>query len=116
MVSVERFPIYRGCNENLDNESLKKCTSDKIRNFLKMSFDFELADKLFPQNKSTSFKVNFIIDKNGKVEKITAQANKREIAVEAINVMKHLPKFKKPGYLRGKPISTPFNVMMTIYF
>jgi Gram-negative bacterial TonB protein C-terminal len=95
----ESFPVYKNCNENLSYENQKNCTTKKIMNFVKMSFNMDLADKLFPQDKSTQFKVDFVINKKGKVENITAKAHKREIAVEAIRVLKRLPKLKKPGYL-----------------
>lgn len=111
----DNFPVYKGCNENLDNENLKKCTTKKIINFLKLSFNMDLADKLFPQDKSTQFKVDFIINKKGRIENINVQAHKREIAVEAISVLKRLPKLKKPGFSNGKPVNTSFSILMTLY-
>jgi len=114
--SPEIFPVYKNCNESLSYENQKKCTTKKIMNFIKLSFDIDLADKLFPQDKSTQFQVDFIINKKGKVENVTAKAHKREIAVEAIKVVKRLPKLKKPGYLNGKPVNVPFSILITIYF
>jgi len=112
----DSYPVHKRCNENLGYESQKKCTTKKIMNFIKLSFNIELADKLFPQDKSTQFKVDFIINKKGKVEQVTAKAHKREIAVEAIRIVKRLPKFKKPGYKNDKPVNVPFSLLMTIYF
>lgn len=112
----DSFPVYKNCNEDLSYESQKRCTTEKIMNFIKLSFDIELADKLFPQDKSTQFKVDFIINKKGKVENVTVKAHKREIAIEVIRVLKRLPKLKKPGYLNEKPVNVPFSIMMTIYF
>jgi hypothetical protein len=116
VVTPENFPVYKSCNENLGYEDQKNCTIKKIMNFIKLSFDIELADKLFPQDNSTQFKVDFIVNKKGKAEQVTAKAHKREIAVEAIRIVKRLPKFKKPGYLNGKPVNVPFSILMTIYF
>ncbi len=113
---IDKFPLYRGCKETLSLEDQKKCTTRKIRNFFKMSFDLELADRLFPQDKTAKVLVAFTINKKGKIEKINAKANKREMAVEAIKVLKRLPKLKKPGTKNGKPINTDFSMEMTVYF
>lgn len=112
----ERYPLYKNCDETLGNEAAKQCTIKKIKNFIKLSFNVEMADKLFPLDKSTKFQVDFIINKKGKAEKITAKAYKKEIAAEAIRVLKRLPKFKKPGYSNGKAVNVPFSLMMTIHF
>lgn len=113
---IDSYPVYRSCNENLEYLALKECTREKIINFIKLSFNTELADKLFPQEKSTQFLVEFEIDEKGKAKNINAKAHKREIAAEAIKVVKRLPKMKKPAYLNGKPVAVPFKILMTIYF
>jgi len=116
IVPTENFPVFRNCKENLGDDYLKKCTTEKIINFIKVSFDTELASKLLPQKQSTKFKVEFVVNKKGKVEQVSAKANHREIAAEAIRVLKRLPKFKKPGYSNGIAIDTPFNIIMTVHF
>ncbi len=115
-IQPEIFPVFRSCKENLGNDYLKKCTIDKIINYIKVSFDTELASNLFPQKQSTKFKVEFVVNKKGKVEQVSAKANHRAIAAEAIRVLKRIPKFKKPGYSNGKAINTPFSIIMTVHF
>lgn len=110
------FPLYRSCDPTLHYEALKECTTQKIMDYIKVSVNYELADKLFPLDKSTQFHVSFTINKKGKLENITAKAHKREMAAEAINVLKRMPKLKKPGYLSGKPVDTEMSFLMTIYF
>ena len=111
-----RYPIFRGCDKKMNNAELKKCSEAKIKNFIKMSFDTGIADVALPLEKSTKFKLNFVINKKGKVEQVNAQANHRAIAIEAINVAKRIPKFKAAGTKNGKPVNTPFSLLMTIYF
>lgn len=110
------YPIFRGCDKDLSNEELKKCSKEKITNFIKMSYDLDIAEAALPLDKSTQFQLNFIINKNGKVEQVNAKANHRAIAIEAIKVAKRLPKFKKPGTKNGKAVDIPFSLLMTIYF
>jgi hypothetical protein len=112
----ETFPVYKGCNDTLDYNALKECTTNKIKDYLKVSINYEMVDKLFPLDKSTQFMVRFTVNKSGKAEKITAKAHKKGMAVEAINILKRMPKFKKPGYKNGKPIDTEMEFLMTIYF
>lgn len=111
-----RFPVFRGCNEDLSPEELRKCSIDKIKDFIKVSFDYAIADRALPLAKSTKFQLDFIINKKGKVEQVNAKANHRAIAIEAINTAKRLPKFKVQGTKDNKPVNTPVSLLMTIYF
>lgn len=111
-----KFPVFRGCDESLSNEELKKCSIRKIKNFIKMSFDTGIANVALPQDKTTQFQLDFIINEKGKIEQVNAKANHRAIAIEAIKTAKRLPKFKKPGLRDGKAVETPFSLLMTIYF
>jgi len=110
------YPVFRGCDKKLTKEEIKKCTVKKIKNFIKLSFNYEIADRSMPLEKSTKFQVDFIINKEGEVEHVNAKANHRAIAIEAIRTAKRLPKFKAPGTIDGKAIDTPFSLLMTIYF
>jgi len=111
-----QFPIFRGCKKAANTEDLKNCTIEKIMGYLKVSINYELADKLFPLDKSTQFEVSFMINEKGKTEDISAKAHKREMAAEAIRVLKRMPKMKAPGYINGKPAKYPVKFLMTIYF
>lgn len=110
------FPVFRGCDESLNYEAQKACTSEKVSDYVKLSFNYELADKLFPTENSTQFQLDFIINEKGVAEQINVKANKREVAIDVINVVKRMPKFKKPGTVNGKPSKTPVTILMTIYF
>ena len=97
------FPVFRGCDESLNYEAQKACTSEKVSDYVKLSFNYELADKLFPTENSTQFQLDFIINEKGVAEQINVKANKREVAIDVINVVKRMPKFKKPGTVNGRP-------------
>ena len=113
---TDKFPVYKNCDETISYEALKECTTNKVVDYIKVSVNYELADKLFPLEKSTQFLVSFTINKKGKAEKITAKAHKKEMAAEAINILKRMPKFKEPGYKNGEPVDTKMEILMTIYF
>lgn len=111
-----QFPVYRGCDQALSYNAQKECTTQKIMDYIKVSINYELADKLFPLDKTTQFLVSFSINKKGKLENITSKAHKREMAAEAINVLKRMPKLKSPGFENGEPVKTDMEILMTIYF
>lgn len=111
-----QYPTYRGCENSVNFEDLKNCTIEKIMDYVKVSINYELADKLFPLDKSTQFEVSFVINEKGKAEDISAKAHKREMAAEAIRVLKRMPKMKKPGIINGKPAKVQVKFLMTIYF
>lgn len=111
-----RYPRFRGCDEELSNEELKKCSVKKIKDFIKLRFDYDIADRALPLEKSTKFQLDFVINKSGKIEQVNAKANHRAIAIEAIRVAKQLPKFKRPGMEADKSVDVPFSLLMTIYF
>lgn len=108
-------PIYSGCNEDLGYELLKKCTTERIMDFLKVSIDMEAVDKMFPMEKSTQFQANFVIDKKGAIKDIKVKAHKREMAVLAIMTLKRLPKLKLPKSGKEKVSDTSFEFLMTLY-
>lgn len=113
---TKTYPIFRGCSESLNYEAQKKCSEQKIKDFIKLSFDYEMAERVFSTEKSTQFLVEFTINEKGKTENINAKANHRAVAIDVIRVVKRMPKFKKPGTINGKPTSTSFSLMMTLYF
>jgi len=111
-----QFPVYRGCDKSLTYTEMKRCSIEKMRNFIIMSYDYAIADRALPLEKSTKFQLDFIINKKGKVEQVNAKANHRAIAIEAIKVTKRLPRFRIPGSDNGKPINTPVKFTVKIYF
>ncbi|WP_456440578.1 hypothetical protein [Psychroserpens sp.] len=115
-IESSKYPVYRGCDKEPNDSELEKCSKRKIMNFIKMSFDIEMASRALPLKKSTQFLLEFTINKKGEIENINAKANHKAIAIEAINVGKRLPKFKEPGMREGVAIDTPFSLLMTLYF
>ncbi|TYB78287.1 energy transducer TonB [Bizionia myxarmorum] len=111
-----QYPSFRGCEDSVSFEDLKNCTINKIMDYVKVSVNYELADALFPLEKSTQFQVSFTINEKGKAEDISAKAHHKEMAAEAIRILKRMPKMKKPGFINGKPAKFPVEFLMTIYF
>lgn len=112
----DKFPIYRGCDKTLSNKELKKCSTNKIKDFIKLSYDTKIASLAIPQGKSTKFLLSFVINEKGRIENVNAKANHRAVAIEAIRVAKRMPKFISAGTKNGETVKTPYSILMTIYF
>lgn len=110
------FPIYNGCNSDLGYELLKKCTTERIMDFVKLNINVAEVGRLFPLDNSTQFQANFVIDKKGEIKDIKVKAHKREMAALAIKTLKRLPKLKLPKAGKEKITDTPFEFLMTLYF
>jgi len=108
------YPVFRGCEKDASFEETKKCTTEKIIDYIKVSFDYELADKVFPTDLTTKFLVEFTINEKGKTEQINVKAHHKAIAIDVIQLIKRMPKFKVPGTNDGKPVSTKFSALMTV--
>ncbi len=116
VADYQSFPVYRGCDENSSYEFLRECTTERIKDFIKVNSILDEADKLFPTERSTQFQANFVIDRKGKIKDIKVNAQNREMAILVIYALKQLPKMKAPGTINGKPTDVPFKFLMTIYF
>lgn len=115
-VSDKRFPLYNGCNEDLGYDLLKKCTIERIMDFVKLNIDVEEVGKMFPLEQSTQFQANFVIDRKGEIKDIKVKAHKREMAALAIKTLKRLPKLKLPKSGKEKLSDISFEFLMTLYF
>ncbi|MBD10747.1 MAG: hypothetical protein CMC68_08415, partial [Flavobacteriaceae bacterium] len=107
---IEKVPVYRGCDESMSNEGLKKCMNDKVVQLISENFRTNLATKHNLKPGIQRIYVMFKIDKKGRVKDIVARGPHPEIEKEAIRVIKKIPRLKKPGYQRGKPVIVPFSI------
>lgn len=107
---IEKVPVYKGCDENMSNEDLKKCMSDKVRAVISKHFKVKLAKKYKLDPGIQRIYVVFKIDKKGRVKDIQARGPHPGIENEAIRVIGKIPKLTKPGYQRGEPVVVPFSI------
>ncbi len=91
---IEKVPVYPGC-EGLSQEETKKCFSQKISKFVATEFNVKVAEKnnLIGRQK---IKVQFKIDRTGKVGDIKVNTKDPELKAEASRLANKLPKMT-PG-------------------
>lgn len=104
---IERVPVYISCDENLCNDEQKKCMQKQVSNHISRKFNLDLGADL---NLSGIIRIisTFTINKNGDIVNIRIRAPHPELEEETIRVIKSIPKFKRPGFQRGKFVSVPY--------
>ena len=107
--SIERVPIFPGCNENLSNHGLQFCMSQNFSNIILKNFDSTLAKDIKTPEKFIKLLITFVINKNGEVENINTETPYSILKSEAIRVIKLFPKLT-PGWQRGKFVSVPYSL------
>ena len=107
---IERVPVYKGCKKTLNNEELKQCMNDKISKLISSNFNIKLASTLGLPEGIVRIHVMFKVDKKGRITGIKARAPHKALEQEAIRVIQKIPKLKKPGYQRNKPVIVPYAI------
>jgi len=111
-VEVDYVPVYKNCDESLDNEALKQCISNEINLLIKESFNTDIGNEIGVNGRQRIY-VRFTINEEGVVEKIKVKAKHIELEKEARRVFKLIPKFKKPAFKDKKPVSVSYDYPIT---
>ncbi|NQY30760.1 MAG: energy transducer TonB, partial [Flavobacteriaceae bacterium] len=98
----DRHALFKGCNENLDNDQVLKCTYEKISKHVTKKFNLNLAKNIGLTGRQKIL-IGFKIDTEGNVFDVKARAPHPKLREEAIRVIKLIPKMK-PASLNEKPI------------
>ena len=109
--SLERPPIYPGCDINIKNKLLRSCFVKKIQNHIARNFRYpEFAQKTGIQGRVF---VQFIIDKDGSITGIRTRGPHPILEIEAKRIISRLPKFIPALDSDGKAVKVPFSVPIT---
>ncbi|WP_432264684.1 energy transducer TonB [Autumnicola psychrophila] len=105
---IENVPIFPGCDNEINNAAKKKCTSQKISEFMNQNFNTRLGNDLELSGINRVF-VQFRIDHNGNIADIKSRAPHPALGAEAERVVKLLPKMI-PGKQRGRPVGVLYSL------
>lgn len=108
---IENVPIFPGCESMKNNDSRKKCMSEKVAKLVNKKFNTELGSDLGLSGVNRIF-VSFKIDKSGNITNIRSRAPHPRLQTEAERVIKLLPKMT-PGKQRGKPVGVLYSLPIT---
>ncbi|MBB3124176.1 protein TonB [Mesoflavibacter sabulilitoris] len=108
---IENVPVFPGCEKG-NNDTKKKCMSDKINKFVQRNFNTDLAQDLGLDSGIKRIFVSFKVDTQGNIVGIRSRAPHPRLEQEAARVIQKLPKMK-PGKQRGKPVNVPYSLPIT---
>jgi len=100
--SIDKAPVFPGCENQSTNEAKKQCFSEKLTKFILENFDTSIAKKLGLTGKQRII-TRFKIDKTGNIVGTKARAPHPDLETEAVRVINLLPKLQ-PGMHNGKPV------------
>tara|TARA_R110002012_G_scaffold70712_1_gene181966 strand:- start:92593 stop:94008 length:1416 start_codon:yes stop_codon:yes gene_type:complete len=103
---IERVPTYPGCSG--DNETLKKCFTERISAFVGENFNTKLGKDLGLTG-IQRIVVKFKIDKSGNIVRATAKAPKPELEAEALRIIEKLPQMQ-PGEQKGEKVGVLYSL------
>ena len=102
---VENKPVFPGCE---DSGEIKKCTSDKISQFINSNINTNLFKELGLSGRQR-LNVVFKIDPDGYINSIRTKTPYKKLEDEVIRVVKLLPKMN-PGSHNGEKVTVPYTL------
>ncbi len=97
---LEQIPIFPGC-ENMPREEAFACFNEMINKHITKYVVY--SEEMLKQKVEGRVYVQFVINKEGKVEDINVRGKNMIFYEEAKRVIALLPQFK-PGLIRGIPV------------
>ncbi|MCK0114571.1 M56 family metallopeptidase [Gelidibacter sp. F63206] len=105
---IEEVPLFEGCEASGSKDDAKRCTSDKVSQFVNKNFNVDLATALGLTGRQR-INVIFKIGEDGKVRNVRARASHPGLEAEAVRVIQSMPDFT-PGKQRGKTVTVPYSL------
>ncbi|WP_235841687.1 M56 family metallopeptidase [Confluentibacter sediminis] len=103
---VNQVPVFPSCEDLASNEDKKKCTSNKITEFVNKNFNTKVAEDLGLTGRQR-ITVLFKIDTEGNIKDVQSRAPHPALETEANRVINTLPKMI-PGKQKGKKVVVPY--------
>lgn len=110
--TLETTPVYPGC-EGMSPEENQQCFFQKVAQFIVAEFNTKVADETVEGNQRIV--VHFVVNDQGEVEQVKANAPAEVLMQEAIRVTQKLPKMK-PGMKEGKAVAVQFALPILFEF
>lgn len=107
-ISVEKVPVYPGCEKYTNNDELKKCMSDKITKLIGKQFNVDIGSEYGISGRQ-KISTQFTIDKYGNVTDIKIRGPHHALENEAKRVINKIPKME-PGLQRLVPVGVIYTL------
>tara|TARA_R100000306_G_scaffold5939_7_gene8326 strand:+ start:22897 stop:23760 length:864 start_codon:yes stop_codon:yes gene_type:complete len=107
--TVEKAPIFPGCESFSTNKQRVECMSKKVNAFISRNFDAEKFSGAIDQGEIQRIDVQFKINTSGRVSEIVARSQFKPLEKEAIRVINKLPLIT-PGKQGNRKVDVIYNV------
>ena len=107
-ISVEKVPVYPGCEKYSTNMDRKKCMSDKITKLIGKKFNIDIGSNYGISGKQKIY-TQFTIDKMGNVSDVKIRGPHPALEKEANRVINKIPKMK-PGIQGNVPVGVIYTL------
>lgn len=107
-VTIEKVPVYPGCEKYDTNDDLKKCMSSKISKLINRKFNLDVGSEYGISGRQRIF-TQFTIDKEGNITDIKVRGPHSVLEKEAKRVINKIPKME-PGMQRNKPVGVRYTL------
>lgn len=107
--TVEKAPIYPGCERKKTERTKKTCMISKINQFVNKNFNAYVAQDVGLDSGIQKIYVSFIIDRNGYVNVLRTRAKHEALKKEAVRVVNKLPRMK-PALKNGEKTQIVYNL------
>ena len=104
--SVNQVPVFPGCE---DATNKKDCFTEKIAEFIKKNYNWDLNKNLGIDAGEKPVYVQFVIDKTGNISDVKARGPNVDLEKEAVRVIRSLPQMQ-PGEENGKKVSVKYTL------
>ena len=104
--SVNQVPVFPGCE---DATNKKDCFTEKIAEFIKKNYNWDLNKNLGIEAGEKPVYVQFVIDKTGNISDVKARGPNVDLEKEAVRVIRSLPQMQ-PGEENGKKVSVKYTL------
>jgi len=104
---VEDMPLFEGC-ESLNGDDANQCTMQKIQAYTaqveypQIAIDNDIEGKVY---------ISFVVNVHGNVTNVKLLRGVDKLLDNAaLNHLKQMPKFAKPGLQKGKAVSVKYSI------
>ncbi len=107
-ITVEKVPVYPGCEKYNTNKKRKKCMSEKITKLINRKFNVDIGSQYGISGRQ-KISTQFTIDKDGNITDIKIRGPHRALESEAKRVISKIPKME-PGLQGNVPVGVIYTL------
>lgn len=106
--TVERMPLFPGCEEHVDYPERKACADKTMLNYVYQHIRYPMRARQFGVEGMAV--VSFVIERNGEITRIeSVRGISEDIRDEVLQLVSGMPRWE-PGMVDGEPVRVQFNL------